>query len=118
MGELEFQQQNYRRAKKYLESAVTVLESLRPGLRDEQKISLADTQKHTYDLLQQTYIAQNKTDLALVTAERGRARAFIELLAQRNTDTELELDTAAPNVKEIKAIAKKPSGNLSQLFHH
>ena len=107
LGEIEFQQQNFPQASKTLESSIAIFESLRPGLRDEQKISLAESQKRTYDLLQQSYIAQNKSNPALITAERGRARAFIELLAQK-TSSKLDekLSTKPPSLKEIKAVAK------------
>ncbi len=107
LGEIEFQQQNFPGATKTLESSIAIFESLRPGLRDEQKISLAESQKRTYDLLQQSYVAQNKPNAALITAERGRARAFIELLAQRTSSKlEQKLSPKPPSLKEIKAVAK------------
>ena len=107
LGEIELQQKQYKQASKTLASSVEIFESLRPGLRDEQKISLAESQKYTYDLLQQAYVARNKPDKALVAAERSRARAFVELLAQRSVaKTKEAIDTTAPSLKEIKAIAK------------
>lgn len=107
LGELEFQQANLKQASKSLEASTAILESLRPGLRDEQKISLAESQKRTYDLLQQAYVAQNKTDAALIVAERSRARAFVELLAQRTAaKSQQDLDTTPPSLNQIKAIAK------------
>lgn len=113
LGAIEFQQQDFRDASKTLESSITIYESLRPGLRDEQKIALAESQKQTYDLLQQAYMAQNKPGNAMVTAERGRARAFIELLAQRTAaKSDLEVATKAPSLEEIKAIARKRQGTL------
>ena len=108
LGEIELQQKQYKQAGKTLESSVEIYESLRPGLRDEQKISLAESQKRTYDLLQQAYVLQDKPAKALVVAERSRARAFVELLARRTANqTKQEIDTTAPSLKEIKAIAKK-----------
>ncbi|MEM6614041.1 MAG: CHAT domain-containing tetratricopeptide repeat protein [Cyanobacteria bacterium P01_C01_bin.72] len=113
LGELELQQGDLKQAVKSLEASVTILESLRPGLRDEQKISLAESQKRTYDLLQQAYVAQNKTDAALIVAERSRARAFIELLAQRTAaKKQQDLDTTPPSLPEIKAIAKNRQATL------
>ena len=107
LGEIELQQQKYQDASQTLESSVAIFESLRPGLRDEQKISLAESQKFTYDLLQQAYVALQKPDRALVVAERSRARAFVELLAQ-NTAAKRppDFDITPPSLKEIKAIAK------------
>ncbi|MEM7591909.1 MAG: CHAT domain-containing protein, partial [Cyanobacteria bacterium P01_A01_bin.83] len=113
LGAIEFEQQDFRNASKTLESSVTIYESLRPGLRDEQKIALAESQKQTYDLLQQAYVGQGKSGAALVTAERGRARAFIELLAQRTAaKSDLEVAIKAPSLEEIKAIARKRQGTL------
>ena len=92
---------------------MAILESLRPGLRDEQKISLSEIQKQTYDLLQRAYIAQSKTEQALAIAERGKARAFVELLAQRlSTKSTTEIEFAPPNLKQIKAIAKNRQATL------
>ena len=113
LGEIEFLQQDFPGASKILESSIAILESLRPGLRDEQKISLAESQKQTYDLLQQSYVAQKKPNPALITAERSRARAFIELLAQRTSSKlDLELSTKPPSLKEIKATAKNRQATL------
>ncbi|MEL7408483.1 MAG: CHAT domain-containing protein, partial [Cyanobacteria bacterium J06558_2] len=113
LGELEFQQQNWRGASKILEESLTIFESLRPGLRDEQKIALAESQKQSYDLLQQAYVAQKQPGKALVVAERGRARAFIELLAHRTAaKLDLEIDLQAPELEEIKAIARQRQATL------
>ncbi|MEL6493716.1 MAG: CHAT domain-containing tetratricopeptide repeat protein [Cyanobacteria bacterium J06623_7] len=113
LGDLELQQKQYRQASYTLESSVAIFESLRPGLRDEQKISLAESQKYTYDLLQQAYIARKQPSEALIVAERSRARAFIELLAQNTAaKSEQELDINPPNLAEIKAIAKNRQATL------
>ena len=113
LGEIELQQKKYRQAIETLESSVAILESLRPGLRDEQKISLAESQKRTYDLLQQAYIARRQPNKALIVAERSRARAFIELLAQNTANRiDRDLDTTPPSLKEIKAIAKNRQATI------
>ncbi len=71
-------------AEKHLFDAIEVWESLRSSaLPDEDKVSLFETQQATYRLLQQVLIAQNKPEVALEIAEGGRARAFVELFAQR-----------------------------------
>jgi len=66
-----------------LRTAVTQLDALRPGLSDLYRVSIFDTQVHTYSLLQQVLIAAKKYEAALEVAEQGRARAFVELLARR-----------------------------------
>ncbi|MCC0177012.1 CHAT domain-containing protein [Waterburya agarophytonicola K14] len=107
LGAIEMELADYQGASQTLESSIKIFESLRPGLRDEQKISLAESQRLTYDLLQEAYIAQNKPMKALTIAERSRARAFIELLAQRSSGkSTTEIDLTPPNIQAIKAIAK------------
>ncbi|MBF2017123.1 MAG: tetratricopeptide repeat protein [Rivularia sp. T60_A2020_040] len=91
--------------------AVKVLESLRGGLKDENKISIFEEQSRTYRILQQVLIAQNKTDTALEIAERGRARAFVELLASR---LNLQEKPQAPTIEQIKQIAKAQNATLVQ----
>ncbi|MEX0269767.1 CHAT domain-containing protein [Leptolyngbyaceae cyanobacterium UHCC 1019] len=66
-----------------LRTAVTQLDALRPGLSDLYRVSIFDTQVHTYSLLQQVLIAAKKYEAALEIAEQGRARAFVELLARK-----------------------------------
>lgn len=79
-----------------------VWESLRGrDLKDGEKVSIFETQRSTYQTLQQVLIAQSKTEAALEISERGRGRAFVELLAAR-----LSAFPTPPNIAEIKQIAK------------
>ena len=113
LGAIEMELEDYKSASNTLEDSVEIYESLRPGLRDEHKISLIESQRQTYDLLQQAYVARNKADKALTTAERSRARAFIEMLAQRQySNTKTAIDITPPNAKEIKAIAKNRQATI------
>ena len=113
LGEIKLKSENYKEAEVALSSSLDVFESLRPGLRDEEKISLFETQSYTYDLLQQVYVQSDRDDQALAAAERGRARAFIELLAQRMSfKANLEAQIKPPNLDEIKAVAKKRQATL------
>ncbi|HIK10124.1 MAG TPA: CHAT domain-containing protein [Oscillatoriaceae cyanobacterium M33_DOE_052] len=66
-----------------LYAAIDAFESLRPGLKDTDKISIFDKYRFTYGVLQKALIAQNQVKTALEVAERGRARAFVELVAKR-----------------------------------
>jgi CHAT domain-containing protein len=70
-------------AEKLLYEAIEIIESLRGGLKDRDKVFLADRLVNPYQWLQLTLIAQNKTTTALEVAERGRTRAFVELLTTR-----------------------------------
>lgn len=98
-------------AESTLFEGIQVLESLRSGLNDANKVSIFDTQLFPYNALQQVLIAQNKTDTALEIAERGRARAFVELLASRLNIKEKPQE---PKIEQIKQIAKAQNATLVQ----
>ena len=97
-------------------SAIEVFESLRPGLTDENKVSLFETQADTYHLQQEALVIQNKFETALEVAERGRARAFVELLATRINGTEKPTqkltENLRPTITQLKQIAKERNTTL------
>lgn len=104
----------FSQATKNLTAAIEIWESLRPGLTDENKVSLFDTQLQTYSDLQTALIAQNQTEKALEIAERGRARAFAELLASGlGAQFAEQFQTPAPpTVAEIRQIARQEKATL------
>ena len=115
MGSVYNSLKQYADAEKTLFAAIEVWESLRPGLTDASKIAIFETQTDTYRFLQQALIAQNKTNIALEVAERGRARAFIELLAQRqSSNPNHKLTVKHPTIQQIQQIAKTQNATLVQ----
>uniref|UniRef100_A0A8J7AEU0 CHAT domain-containing protein n=1 Tax=Desmonostoc muscorum LEGE 12446 TaxID=1828758 RepID=A0A8J7AEU0_DESMC len=104
----------YADAEKTLFAAIEVLESLRTKtLSDDQKISIFEIQPQTYRFLERVLIAQNKTNTALEISERGRARAFIELLASKisgNIDNQQAIKP--PNIEQIQQTAKAQNATL------
>ena len=114
LGLRGLEQNNLEMAAKYLFAAVDVWESLRPGLTDANKVSLFETQADTYRLLQEVLLLQKKPEAALEVSERGRARAFAELLASRlNTQTEEPIELPrAPDLARIKKIAQQQQATL------
>jgi CHAT domain-containing protein/Tfp pilus assembly protein PilF len=96
----------YAEAEKNLFAAIKILESLRPGLTDDQKISIFETQSGTYGLLQDILIAQNKTTTALEISERSKARALVELLSSKFNPNQ-QLNIKPPNIEQIKQIARQ-----------
>lgn len=70
-------------AEKTLYEAIGIVESLRGGLNDRDKVFLANRLVNPYQWLQLTLVVQNKTTTALEVAERGRTRAFVELMTTR-----------------------------------
>ena len=96
-----------------LRSTIEILESLRRDLSDADKVTIFETQTATYRLLQQTLVAQNQTEAALEIAERGRARAFVELLAWRlNRDRETFTPPPPPTIEDIKQVAAEQNATL------
>ena len=112
----------YRAAEQPLSQAIVIYEQLRPGLKvDRDKISLNDTQKDPYVWLQTALVAQNKITAALAVAERGRTRAFVELLATRlvgnpsSTQTlqRLSQPLSLPlSLPQIQQVAKQQNATL------
>ncbi len=115
LGATFYESGNFPVAEKTLYEAIKVLESLRGKLKDSEKVSFFDTQGGTYHLLQKVLIAENKSDTALEIAERGRARAFVELISSRlvNSNTEPK-SLEPPTIAEIKQIAKAQNATLVQ----
>ncbi|MEG5042856.1 MULTISPECIES: hypothetical protein [unclassified Microcoleus] len=104
---------NLPAAEKTLLDSIKVLESLRAGLDDANKVSIFETQISSYVTLQQVLIAQKKTNDALEIAERGRARAFVELLASRLAPSASVPTTInPPNIQQIQQIAKEQNATL------
>jgi len=105
-------------AEAVLLSSIEVWESLRISLgnNDAAKISIFDEQARTYRLLQKTLIAQKKTDEALEIAERGRARALVDLLASRryseSVTAAIQTFLTSPTAQEIKRIAQSHKAYL------
>src|SRR5919202_884593 len=108
---------NLTEAEKTLIEGIKVWESLRAGLgsNDANKVSIFEGQAGTYRILQQVLMQENKTDAALEIAERGRARAFVELLArQLSTNPTQATPIAPPTIEQIKQIAKAQNATLVQ----
>lgn len=92
-----------------LGEAITAWEQQRPGLTDADKISIIDTQGHTYALQQQALVAMGDIEKALEISERGRSRAFAELLAHRlglQGEEPSSQQAQPPDIAAIKAIAQ------------
>jgi CHAT domain-containing protein/lipopolysaccharide biosynthesis regulator YciM len=108
---------NPTEAEKMLVNAIQVWESMRQmlGSNDANKVSIFEEQAHTYRTLQQVRVAQNNPIAALEIAERGRARAFVDLLTERlSTGDANPVITSAPNQEQIRQIAKVQNATLVQ----
>ncbi|MBW4512462.1 MAG: tetratricopeptide repeat protein [Scytonematopsis contorta HA4267-MV1] len=105
---------NLQLAENTLFKSIKVYESLRGGLKDNNKITIFEEQSHIYRTLQQVLIAQNKSSTALEIAERGKARAFVELLASKLSDNPNKQLFTPPNIDQIKQIASAQNATLVQ----
>lgn len=115
LGHTLFNSGNLKEAEEKLREAVSILESFRPGLTDANNVSIFDTQVLSYNLLQQILIAKNNYPAALEIAERGRARAFVELLAQRlspQVALSSTVNSQPPTIDKIKQIAQAQNATL------
>ncbi|MEB3336089.1 MAG: CHAT domain-containing protein [Leptolyngbyaceae bacterium] len=102
-------------AEKSLRDGIKLSESLRSrlGSRDAEKVSLFEEQTRTYRTLQKVLIARNQPEAALEIAEQGRARAFIDLLAQRlDANSGIKLGVNPPNIQQIQQIAKTQNATI------
>ena len=102
---------NPKAAEENLRNAIAVHECMRKdlGSNDAFKISIFETQASSYRLLQQALVAQNQTTEALLVAEGGRNKAFIELLAQRQ---QLSSAPVQLSIAQIRQIAKQQHATL------
>ncbi len=111
---------NLTEAEKILRAGIEARESLREklGNNDTYKVSIFEEQAKTYLLLQKVLIAQNKTNEALETAERGRARAFLDLLQERLSTKgskeviQPEQPTTKPTIQLLQKIAKQQNATI------
>ena len=104
-------------AEKMLMQGIQVWESQRQllGSNDANKVSIFEGQANTYRTLQQVRVAQNNPNAALEIAERGRARAIVDLLTQRlSSGSASPVIAAAPNQDQIRQIAKAQNATLVQ----
>ncbi|HEY9614019.1 CHAT domain-containing tetratricopeptide repeat protein [Allocoleopsis sp.] len=103
----------YADAEKVLLAAIEIWEFLRFRLTDADNISFFDTNIDNYQQLQQALVAQGKIDSALEFAERGRARAFIDLLAQRQSNNPKTRPRLKPlTIQDIQQIAGVQNATL------
>ena len=115
LGLTYYKQGNFKLAESILFEGIKVLESLRDQkLEDSNKVDFYDTQSSIYRILQEVFIAQNKYDKALEIAERGRGRAFVELLTSQIDNNSKEQYLIPPYIDQIKQTAKNQNSTLVQ----
>ena len=99
-------------AESSLHASIQIQESLRSGLSNLNKVALIDTQRNAYNNLQRVLVNQHKYERALEISERGRARAFIELLSQRLSNNQPVEQIPILTIAQIKQIAQTEQATL------
>jgi CHAT domain-containing protein/Tfp pilus assembly protein PilF len=97
--------------------AITIREKLRGDLLDNShKVSIFETQRSSYLLMQEVLVAQDKLTEALEISERGRTRAFIELLRRQTSEPEkaekAEKITDYLTTSDIQKVAQNQNATL------
>ena len=115
LGRTLYESGNLTLAEQTLLDGIKVWESIRANLgnNDANKVSIFEEQARTYRTLQQVLVAQNKTDTALEISERGRSRAFVELLASRlSLNPNEPVTITPPTIAQLKQTAKTHNATL------
>jgi len=106
-------------AERFYQSSVRVRENIRDLIdsKDEWKISLRDHYKNVYTALWDVQLQQSKTDEALVTAERGRGQALMDLMESKY-GLELSHTASSEQMKTASDISKYISSQTVFLAIH
>lgn len=106
-------------AQKQLEAATHLLEVIRREARNspDYKLSLFELQTSSYQVLQRVLVGLNRQEEALVMAERGRNRAFVDLLLERqglvSGNKNRQWDESAPaSLEQIKEIVNRQRASV------
>ncbi|AOY78668.2 CHAT domain-containing protein [Moorena producens JHB] len=118
LGDALYKAGNPQEANEALFAAIEIWESLRSNLgsNDLERVSIFETHQTTYSALQEYLVERKQVNQALEITERGRARAFVELLARGLSDSGSKLKTnkpiAPPNIKQIKKITEEQNSTI------
>jgi CHAT domain-containing protein/uncharacterized protein HemY/outer membrane protein assembly factor BamD (BamD/ComL family) len=118
LGVTLFKAGNLPAATRILKDGIAIWEMLRQtvGRNDANKVSIFEGQLRTYRTLQEVLIAQNQPNAALEISERGRARAFVELLSRRLVkDSKTNLSTTAVIQSAVTSLTLKQIQQIAQV---
>lgn len=106
-----------KEAEPRLRESLAILENMRSGLGDLDRVAIFETQRYTYALLKRILAEQNQYEAALEMSEAERTRAFVELLARRRSGNaqlpaSLEQQATPPNIAEIRQIAQQQKATI------
>ena len=118
LGDAQFKNGQNEASVKSLLTSIELLEELRRDLEDADlfKVSMFETQETTYSILQEVLLEQNQFEAALEMIERGRSRAFVDLLSRSyNLDAEVieDVEVETPDIESIRQIAKEQNSTIT-----
>ena len=109
LGKILFMINLFTEAETALRASIKICENLRYEIvKNEDKISIFETQVDVYRLLQQVLVARSQFNEALEISEMSRTRAFVELLQQTLLTNELLTNnqTNKLSIPKIQQIAR------------
>lgn len=116
MGVVLYELERYTEAEARLWEAIELAENLQKNLRDGYRISVFNSQLNSYEVQQLTLVAQRRWQEALEVAERGRARAFADLLLTRSQTHSATLSALLtvppPTLQDLQALARSEQAVL------
>ncbi len=88
LGEIAFEEKNYRQAEKHFTRAIELIETLRAPLAAEEfRMAFLANKLAPFEYLAKIYLAENKFTEAFLTVEKARARSLAESLSNVKTQT-------------------------------
>ncbi|MFI0402568.1 MAG: CHAT domain-containing protein [Cyanobium sp.] len=115
LGLAQYRQGRLVEAELSLKESIRVLEDIREllGPRDALKISLFETQSSPYDILQVVLVKRGRPLDALLIAERGRARAYADMLmASGARHPTSALADPIPHLSVLRGVARQQQAFL------
>jgi CHAT domain-containing protein len=109
LGLLNYKLRRVEDAIGYLNQATKISDSLRVNLQDGYKVSLFQGQVNDYKLLATAHMEQGNMADSLIATERGRARAFLDLIAQKQNS---KISTDAVDIQQIQNQAKSRQATI------
>jgi len=106
---------NLDAAETVLYESIDLWDAMRsPDLSDADRVAFFESQKSTFEYLQQVLLRRGQWGKALEVNERSRARAFVFLLDQQLATTPADLDLTAPSIAEMFEIAADHQATIVQ----
>jgi CHAT domain-containing protein/tetratricopeptide (TPR) repeat protein len=114
LGVAQFKQGNLQEAERSLRESIVVQEGIRGmlGPRDAMKISLFETQASPYEALQAVLVRMGRPLDALVIAERGRARAYVDMMLAHRSPAPRFPGGEVLSLQAIRGVAQQQQATL------